>query len=509
MAKSVFADRQRLKAEKLKAENRPFQRNLGLADRPIQSTVYTGGSTPLLITMRSAALYLRCQKLADRLDTPVLLWSGTSPARNFAANTYPFRASSHFLYFTGLPLENAVIHLAGGQLTLFWDEPPADAALWHGAGPTRDAIAEALGAAAAYPLAALAPTDEGQPSPWAQNAATIGLQNLDLSHQQAILGRPVGSSRRPAPPDVALARAIVALRMIHDDAALAEMRQAAAVTVAAHRAGMAGSRSATQESQVRATMEAVIQAQDMTTAYSSIVTVHGEVLHNNHYHHAIAPGDLILADVGAETAGGWAADVTRTWPASGQFSPTQRDLYQVVWAAQQAAIAAIAPGVEYRDIHLLAGVKIAEGLVELGILKGKAGELADRDAHALFFPHGIGHLLGLDVHDMEDLGDLAGYAEGRHRSERFGLGYLRLDRPLQPGMVVTIEPGFYQVPALLNDPVRRAQYADVVDWDRLEQFADVRGIRIEDDVLVTATGAEVLTAALPSNLEDIECRVRG
>jgi Xaa-Pro aminopeptidase len=463
----------------------------------------------ILTTMPSAAaLNLRRQKLAARLDVPVLLWSGTSPARNFAANTFPFRASSHFLYFTGLPLENAVIHLAGGQLTLFWDEPPVDAALWHGSGPTREAMAETIGAAAAYPLAALAPNDQ-QPSPWAQNSATIGLHNPDRSHQQAILGRPVGSGRRPAPPDVALAHAIVALRMIQDAAALAEMRQAAAVTVAAHQAGMAGSRLARQESQVRAAMEAVIQGQDMTTAYNSIVTVHGEVLHNNHYHHAIAPGDLILADVGAETAGGWAADVTRTWPAAGQFSSTQRDLYQVVWAAQQAAIAAIAPGVEYRDIHLLAGLKIAEGLVALGILQGEAGELADRDAHALFFPHGVGHLLGLDVHDMEDLGDTAGYAEGRRRSERFGLGYLRLDRPLEPGMVVTIEPGFYQVPALLNDPVRRAQYQDVVDWDRLAQFADVRGIRIEDDVLVTETGAEVLTGALPSKLEDIECRVKG
>ena len=138
---------------------------------------------------------------------------------------------------------------------------------------------------------------------------------------------------------------------------------------------------------------------------------------------------------------------------------------------------------------------IAAGLVELGILQGQPEDLVAMDAHALFFPHGVGHILGLDVHDMEDLGDLAGYEEGRVRSDRFGLGYLRLDRPLRAGMIVTIEPGFYQVPAILQDPERREKYKDVVNWERLEAFADVRGIRIEDDVLITETGNEVLTAA--------------
>ena len=140
----------------------------------------------------------------------------------------------------------------------------------------------------------------------------------------------------------------------------------------------------------------------------------------------------------------------------------------------------------------------------MGILKGNPQDLVDLDAHALFFPHGVGHLLGLDVHDMEDLGDVAGYETGRSRSDRFGLGYLRLNRPLESGMLVTIEPGFYQVPAILNDSDFRTKYQDLVNWDRLAQFSDVRGIRIEDDVLVTDSGAEVLTAELPTKIEDIE-----
>jgi Xaa-Pro aminopeptidase len=247
----------------------------------------------------------------------------------------------------------------------------------------------------------------------------------------------------------------------------------------------------------------------MTCSYNSIVTVHGEVLHNEQYHHALQSGDLLLADVGAETATGWAADVTRTWPVSGQFSATQRDLYDVVLAAHDACIDRVRPGVEYRDIHLLAATVIAAGLVNLGILQGSAEDLVAMDAHALFFPHGVGHLLGLDVHDMEDLGDVAGYEAGRVRSDRFGLNFLRLDRPLRPGMLVTIEPGFYQVPAILNDPKRRSHYQDVVNWERLAQFADVRGIRIEDDVLVTENGNEVLTAALPTEAEAIAQLVTG
>ncbi|MGI0490175.1 aminopeptidase P family protein [Alkalinema pantanalense CENA528] len=459
-------------------------------------------------------LQQRRQKLATLVDFPVLLWSGDRPSRNFPANQYPFRASSHFLYFAGLPLPNAVIHLQNGRLTLFMDEAPAGAALWHGESPTREQIAAEIGADAAYPLAELWPRELPtaqtvlQPSKWTIDAATIGLCNEQRSDQCYVLDRSVNAPNYPEDRDLALAEAIVQLRLGHDAAAIADMRQAAAVTVQAHKAGMAATRSAQKlaqtEAAVRAAMEQVILAHNMTTAYNSIVTVHGEVLHNEHYHHVLQPQDLLLADVGAETANGWAADVTRTWPTSGKFSPTQRAVYEVVLAAHDAAIAAVKPGMEYREIHLLACATLAAGLVDLGILRGDPEDLVATDAHALFFPHGVGHLLGLDVHDMEDLGDLAGYAAGRQRSDRFGLGYLRLDRPLQAGMVVTIEPGFYQVPALLNDASRRDQYADRVNWERLAEFADVRGIRIENDVLVTDNGSEVITAALPTTITEIE-----
>lgn len=447
------------------------------------------------------ALRSRREQLAKFIDFPAILWSGGYRSRNFTANTYPFRASSHFLYFAGLPLENAVIRLEGGKMELFIDEPPPSYALWHGEMPKRETIAESIWADAAFPLAELASRVAG--------AATILIQDpITQTQQFQHLNRAVHPPKTATGIDLELIKAIIALRLSHDQAALTELRLAAQITVEAHKAGMAVTPTAKTEAEVRAEMEKVITSHNTVCSYSSIVTVHGQVLHHEKYFNPLQTGDLLLADVGAETAMGWAADITRTWPVSGQFSSTQRDIYEVVLDAHDTCIEQMKPGVEYREIHLLAALKIAEGLVNLGILKGQPSDLVEQDAHALFFPHGIGHLLGLDVHDMEDLGDLAGYTEGRIRSERFGLGYLRLNRPLQAGMLVTIEPGFYQVPAILQDEENREKYQEVVNWEKLKQFADVRGIRIEDDVLITETGTEVLTANLPNQASQVEALVQ-
>ena len=445
-------------------------------------------------------LQKRRQKLAQLIDIPVILWSGQAPARNFPNNPFPFRASSHFLYFAGFPLENVAIRLENGKLSLFKDDASSDSILWHGEMPTGEEIAQFIGADAAYPLAELASQAEG--------AATIAVQDKQTYQQQIeTLNRAVNVA--PQGIDLQLAKAIISLRLICDSYALTELRQAALVSVQAHKIGMATTLNVRTEAEVRGAMEGVIIANNMTCAYSSIVTTQGEILHNEDYGYPLQTGDLLLADVGAETEMGWASDITRTWPVRGKFSPTQRAIYDVVLAAHDACIEKVAPDVEYQDIHLLAASILTEGLVDLGILLGRVEDLIEIDAHALFFPHGIGHLLGLDVHDMEDLGDLAGYEVGRERSDRFGLSYLRLNRPLKSGMVITIEPGFYQIPTLLNNPKHRAKYHSVVNWELLTQFSDVRGIRIEDDVLVTQGGREVLTIELPTKAEAIEQLVQG
>ena len=439
----------------------------------------------------------RREKLAQLISIPAILWSGKPPKRNFPSNLFPFRASSHFLYFAGLPVEDAAIRLDSGKLELFMDDPNPESTLWHGQMPTREQIARAIGADAAFAKTELDGRTAG--------AATIAVQDSATRAEQYMLrSSSKDSEERYKEIDLELAKAIATVRLTHDRVALSQLMSAAACTIQAHLAGMMATPRAKTEAMVRAAMEGVLIANHMQCAYNSIVTVHGEVLHNQVYHHPIAPGDLLLADLGAETASGWAADVTRTWPVSGKFSPTQRDIYDVVLAAHDACIAYARAGVEYQDIHFLACRIVAEGLVNLGILRGLPEDLVEMDAHALFFPHGVGHLLGLDVHDMEDLGDIAGYESGRVRSDRFGLCFLRLNRPLRSGMLVTIEPGFYQVPAILNSDENRRKYNDVVNWENLAKFSDVRGIRIEDDVLITEARAEVLTSELPTTPNTIE-----
>jgi len=416
-------------------------------------------------------------------ETPALILAGTAPSRNYPANTYEYRASSHFLYLAGAPIAGAALLLQDGHATLFVPPAAPDDDLWHGpaAGP------EALKTATGVDEVALLPR--------------LG-DRLDRIAEPGRLPAVPEDERTPA--DEKLIDAMIALRLVHDDYAIAELRRAVAVTVAAHAAGRRKSRPGIRVSEVRAAMEYEILAADFTTAYPSIVTTAGEVLHCHDRRGVCQHGDLLLADVGAESDTGWASDVTRTWPVSGRFSPSQRAIYELVLEAQRQAILAVRPGTSYREVHLSACAALCRGLRDEGLLVGDVDGLVERGAHALFFPHGVGHLLGLDVHDMEDFGDRAGYAPGRERSRQFGLCYLRFDRNLLPGMAVTIEPGLYFVPAILKNEALTSPLRGDLRLDRLDRFRDVRGIRIEDDVLVTAAGCEVLTAAIPKDVAAVE-----
>ncbi len=448
----------------------------------------------------------RRARLMHHHPGPALLAAGTAQPRNFLHNPHPFRAESHFLYLVGLPLEGAALFTSGGEATLFARPPDPAAALWSGPKPSLDAIARDRGIAvrpieelaAALPpggrVATLPPQD-------AESAFTLG----------ALLGRdiePCGADEL-GDIDARLADTMIELRLRHDDAAILQLRQAAVVTELAHRAGMAATRPGLREAAVRARMEAAIVESGMCCSYNSIVTTHGEVLHAEQHTNLLGEGDLLLCDVGAETPEGWAGDVTRTWPVSGRFSGSQRALYEAVLEAQKAALSAVRPGARYRDIHRAAGRALVGALVALGIYEGDPEELVAEGAAAAFFPHGVGHLLGLDVHDMEDLGDRAGYAPGRTRATTPSDRFLRLDRDLEPGFCVTIEPGFYRIPALLADATQLGPVVKAIDHAALARFDDVRGIRIEDDVLVTAEGCEVLTRAIPKAPDDVEAAIRG
>jgi Xaa-Pro aminopeptidase len=436
--------------------------------------------------------------LASEPEAPgkLAIFAGQPRPRNYLANAYPFRAESHFLYLTGLHAMGAALVCDGGVWTLYAEAPSADDELWHGPSPSLERLGDVLGVRC-RPLGELAEAARGAASLPTSDAGS----NLA---QSAALGREIRYGQLPLPGDVALAEAMVAVRLVHDGLALARLKEAAEAAREAHLTGMAATEPGLTEHAVRAAMEAVFLRRGCTTSYAPIVTTHGEVLHHHGHGNTMRAGDLLLADVGAETEDGWASDVTRTWPVSGRFSPTQRAVYDVVLAANEAVIQRVKPGARWRDLHLTASRVLARGLVDLGWLRGEPDGLVERGVHALFFPHGLGHLLGLDVHDMEDLGDRAGYAKGRTRSSQFGLSYLRMDRDLVAGMGVTVEPGLYVVPAILKDPRFSELVRAHVDREALARFSDVRGIRIEDDVIVTDTGADVLSRGIPKRPSEVE-----
>lgn len=447
----------------------------------------------------------RRARLTERINRPALLPAGQSRPRNFEHNRFPFRADSHFLYLVGRSIEGAALLLEPAGSTLYAPEPEPEAELWTGVMPSFDDLARELG------LTVL-PLEELEARADRRELTTLPPQDFDSALWLSdVLERDIEPGGGPdlEGGDAELAHAMIELRLQHDAAAIDQLRQAAAVTERAHRAGMRASRVGSREAAVRAAMEAEIIATGCSTAYGSIVTVHGEVLHNDRHDGVLGAFDLLLADVGAETPEGFAGDVTRVWPACGRFSATQRALYEVVLASQLAAIQAVRPGVRYLDVHRRAGLVLVEGLIALGILRGEAHDLYARGAAALFFPHGIGHLLGIDVHDMEDLGDRAGYAPGRERAHSFGDRYLRLDRDLVPGMCVTIEPGFYRIARILERPSEVGDLEGALNRAELARFADVRGIRIEDDVLVTDGEPEVLSLSVPKTIEDVELTMRG
>jgi Xaa-Pro aminopeptidase len=452
------------------------------------------------------AFEARRQSLHQRLAGPALLCAGLPKSRNFRANHYRFRASSHFLYLVGRSMEGAALLLHDGKTTLFTHPPDPDDALWHGPRPSLEALQNEL---RLDEVCALSDIDEHLAKLSGQLATVPTEDPTSAAWLSERLGRAVVASTGDdlADVDARLADALVALRMIQDEAALAQLRHTGAVSAEAHVAGMRATHAGGREYDALGAMTAVLREHGLDDAYGPIVTTCGEVLHSTDSTGDTKAGDLMLADVGGETPEGWAADITRTWPVSGSFSSSQRAIYDVVLAAQYASIDVAKPGASYRDVHEAAKRTIVSGLCDLGIFRGDVDGLLERGAAGIFFPHGIGHLLGLDVHDMEDLGDRAGYAQGRSRSARFGDAFLRLDRDLEPGMLVTIEPGFYQVPGILGDEQYCGAVGGDLNRDELAKYSDVRGIRIEDDVLITADGNDILTDGVPKEAKAVEALV--
>jgi Xaa-Pro aminopeptidase len=457
--------------------------------------------------MFPAATYVaRRARLGSAVGSGLVLFLGHAEApRNALANPYPFRQDSSFLYFFGLdhPGLAAVVDLDAGHELLFGDDPSTDDLIWSGPQPSMEQRAGAAGVARTAPRSALGAA--------VAEAVRLGRRIHFLPPYRAetclelaqLAG--VSAAQVPAMASQELVEAVVALRSIKAPEEVEEITRALETTRRMHLLAMRTARPGVHEQDVAGAVEGEAAAHGARLAFAVIFSVRGEVLHNHAHTNRLAAGQMAVHDSGAESPFGYAGDVTRTLPVGGRFDPVQRALYEAVLAAQAHAIEAIRPGVPYRDVHLLAARVLAEGLAGLGCLRGDLDEAVAAGAHALFFPHGLGHMLGLDVHDMESLGeDRVGYDANVRRSPQFGLRSLRLGRALEPGFVLTVEPGLYFIPGLIDLWKAGRRCAGFIDYEAVERLRHAGGIRIEDNVVVTATGCRVLGPPIPRAPAEVE-----
>jgi Xaa-Pro aminopeptidase len=427
----------------------------------------------------------------------VLLMGNGERARNLPMNKVPFRQDSTFLYFTGCDVPGAAALLVDGRYELFLPEPAADDPLWHGTVPSLAELGAKHGADAVFPEAELA-----------SRAARLQPRTLAVADDArcAVAASLAGAPLRYGElnGDDELIDAVIALRRVKEPAEIAELREAARITALAFRTTMRATRPGSHERGLWTLFEAVLRMGGCTTGYDTILTQSGEILHNHAHSQELWAGRMLLLDGGGEVASGYGVDITRTWPVTGRFDTQQKAAYEAVLEAQLASIALCTVGTRYREVHDRSCLILARFLCDEGLIRGTPEAAVESGAHALFFPHGVGHLLGLDVHDLENFGDRPAYLPGVGRPEPFGTRYLRLDLPLEAGWVVTIEPGFYVVPAILRDPELRDRFSGLVDFDRAAQWVGFGGIRIEDDVHVTAAGPEVLTQTVPTRVAELE-----
>jgi Xaa-Pro aminopeptidase len=421
----------------------------------------------------------------------LLLFLGNGEASaNYADNCYPFRQDSTFLYFFGLPFAGlaAVIDIDNDREIIFGNELTVDDIVWMGAQPSlREKCCLAgirqvmlSGELEAYVKEAVR---QGQPVHY--------LPPYRAEHSVrlwTLLGvQPSGEQ-----PSLDFVKAVVNLRNYKTAEEVAEIERACRVTAEMHLAAMQAVRPGRYEYEVAAEIEAVARRHNCGLSFPTIATVNGQTLHNHYHGNMIRSGDLFLTDAGAETEMGYAGDMSSTVPADGVFTSRQREIYDIQIACHEASVAALRPGIRFEAVYDISARVIVEGLTALGLMRGDAEEAVREGAHALFYPHGLGHMMGLDVHDMENLGEIYVGHDGQPKSRQFGRRSLRLARVLEPGFVHTVEPGIYFIPELIDLWRSEKKFAPFINYDKVEAYRDFGGIRNEEDYLITETGARLL-----------------
>ncbi len=462
--------------------------------------------------MFSKEVYMqRRQKLMKAVGNGLILLTGNrhSPM-NCAGNTYKFRQDSTFLYFFGLDEAdvNATLDCDSGVVTVYGNDLSMDDIIWMGPQPSLRDKAGLCGVEHTKTAADIFTVVKDAKKAGQTVHILPPYRPENKIFLAELLNCPI-AALDTYPSDI-LIRSCVALRSVKEKVELLEIEHQMDNAYLMHTTAMWMAQPGTYEHQISGALEGIALGANGAVSFPIILARNGQTLHNHNHDNMLQKGDLLLVDAGCESQLHYATDHTRTSPVGGKFTNQQREIYDIVLAANNAATAMAKPGVLYRDCHLTAARVIAAGLKEVGLMKGDVDEAVALGAHALFFPHGLGHMMGLDVHDMEDYGeDYVGYTDSIKRSTQFGTCNLRLARALEPNFVVTNEPGIYFIPELMDLWKSENKFRDFILYEKLERYRTFGGIRLEDDIVITEGGSRNLGKRIPITPDEVEAVVNG
>ena len=431
----------------------------------------------------------------------ILLLGHQNSPMNFSHNAYRFVQDTNFLYYVGVNLPNCacLIDVENNKTTFYMKETTIHDIIWVGKTKSIQSWGYDTGADIIKDIAKLQSDLKNKKN--VMYPPQFRAINKIQIHE--LLGISLNKVEKKS--SAKLINAIIQQRSIKSDEEIIEIKNALKITNLIHLKSMVTTKPGKYEYEIVSEMEKIIKDHSVELAYPIIFTKNGQILHNSIYDNKIEKGNLLLNDSGANSKLHYASDITRTFPADGTFSTQQKEIYLIVQEMQEAVLKELEPGVNFKDMHKLSAYVGIKGLKELGLLKGSCEEAVDAGVYGLFYPHGLGHMLGLDVHDMESLGeDLVGYNKESKREAEFGITFLRLGKKLEPGFSITVEPGIYFIPELFEQWKAEKKHINYINYDKFEKYMNFGGIRIEDNILITKTGSKNLSKFIIKDIKDIE-----
>ena len=448
----------------------------------------------------------RREELHKKVKTGVALFIGNTEApMNYPDNTYHYRQDSDFLYFFGLDLPGFIglMDLDSGKDKIFGNDYDMDDIIWMGPQTTVKELALKCGINDTAPLNTL---EKVLGDVLAKNRKIHFLPpyrgETKMTLAKLLKENPCQMKTLAS---IELIKAVISMRSIKEKVEIDEIEKAVDIAYDMHLIAMKMCRQGVKEQDIFGTIEGIALAKGGGTSFPIILSINGQTLHNHSHGNVLIKGKMMVTDAGAETNLHYASDITRTTPVGGKFNQQQKDIYEIVLKANTEAIKATKPGFSNRDLHFMACKIITTEMKNLGLMKGDVDEAVAAGAHALFMPHGLGHMLGLDVHDMEALGEnFIGYNDEVKRSEQFGTAFLRFALPYLPGHVFTVEPGCYFIPELIEKWKAEGKFKEFINYSKIEAYMSIGGIRIEDNVLITEKGHKLLGKPIPKTVKEVE-----